>query len=193
MAKGAVMAEKPKVAQKRLEIVPDAPAMSSDVAATLYADVEASLSQRYRDKLARMSSLAKELQLWIWSRPGPEWSYAELARQLSSQGYGRVPIGTVGAWFSRGTKPKGQGYQAILKLTGWPEAHLLALLGRGNAPTYVPDVWDFVNDYVDQWTPDRATGRAGFDDIVRGEVRDFLASARAEYQKMQSEANGGSE
>lgn len=193
MAKGAVMADKPKVAQKRLEIVPDAPAMSNDAVATLYGDLEASLSAKYRDKLAKMSPLARELQLWIWSRPGPEWSYAELARQLSAQGFGRVPIGTVGAWFSRGTKPKGQGYQAILKLTGWPESHLLALLGRATSPTYVPDVWDFVNDYVEQWTPDRATGRAGFDDIVRGEVRDFLASARAEYQKMQSEANGGGE
>lgn len=43
------------------------------------------------------------------------------------------------------------------------------------------DVWDFIEEQIDQWTPDRETKRSGFDGIERAEVREFLRAARAQY------------
>ncbi len=50
-------------------------------------------------------------------------------------------------------------------------------------PGQPSDVWDFLQEQVDQWTPDRETGRMGFDDITRPEVREFVAAARARWAK----------
>lgn len=137
-------------------------------APTLYQAIVDSLDETQRRELARLTPFARELQLWLWSRPGPTWSHRRLALSLG------IPESTVNAWFGRrGTRPEGSAYRRILAATGWPEQHLLALAGYDEPPPYTPDMWDYVLEQVEAWPH--------FDGLMRRNVTEFLEAARMSY------------
>ena len=149
---------------------------------SLYDDLLPRLSEADRHYLEPLTPFARELQLWVWSEmERARWSHADLARYLG------VAQTTVNSWFgSRGVIPEGQGWHKVKVMTGWPEAHLLHLTGYETPPPYRPDVWDFITGMVNEYTPDRATGREGFDDIERAKVREFLTWAKARHVQTRS-------
>lgn len=136
---------------------------------TLYQALYDSLDDEHRAVVDRLSPFARELQLWIWHRPGPELSHSKLAQMLG------IPVSTVNAWFSvkRRTRPEGVAFQQVLKTTGWPIEHLLALTGYDTPPPYKPDVWDWLDEQVEQWKH--------FDATMWPNVRAFLRDARERY------------
>lgn len=60
------------------------------------------------------------------------------------------------------------------------ESQVLRALAEVAQPS---DTWDFIEAFVDQWTPIREIGRKGFDALERLEVREFLKAARAAHQQ----------
>jgi|SRR6185312_10886837 len=111
---------------------------------SLYDDLLPNLSTSDRKYLTPLTPFARELQLWVWSAmERSRWSHADLARALG------VAQTTVNSWFgSRGVIPEGQGWHKVLKVTGWPEAHLLHLTGYTTPPPSRPDVWDFLRERI---------------------------------------------
>ena len=107
---------------------------------SLYEQVLSYLDREQRDYLATLTPFARELQLWLWNRPGPKWSHAQLAKALG------ISPNTVNAWFSRGTRPEGNSYHRLKALTGWLPAHLMALTGYVQEPPHEPSFLDFLLD-----------------------------------------------
>ena len=105
---------------------------------SLYEQVLSYLDREQRDYLATLTPFARELQLWLWNRPGPKWSHAQLAKALG------ISPNTVNAWFSRGTRPEGNSYHKLKALTGWLPAHLMALTGYVQEPPHEPSFLDFL-------------------------------------------------
>lgn len=149
---------------------------------SLYDDLLPQLSDADRVYIMPLTPFARELQLWVWSAvERSRWKHSHLSRALG------VPQTTVNSWFgSKGVIPEGQGWHKVLHLTGWPEAHLLRLTGYSEPPPVRPDMLDFAIDMVDQWTPDRAQGREGFDDIERAKVREFLQWVKVKHAQTRS-------
>ena len=107
---------------------------------SLYEQVLPYLDNEQRAYLATLTPFARELQLWLWNRPGPKWSHAQLAKALG------ISPNTVNAWFSRGTRPEGNSYHKLKALTGWLPAHLMALTGYVQEPPHEPSFIDFLLD-----------------------------------------------
>lgn len=107
---------------------------------SLYEQVLPYLDDEQRDYLATLTPFARELQLWLWNRPGPKWSHAQLAKALG------ISPNTVNAWFSRGTRPEGNSYHRLKEVTGWLPAHLMALTGYVQEPPHEPSFLDFLLD-----------------------------------------------
>lgn len=113
---------------------------------SLYPEKLATLPEAGRAKLARLKTpFAHELQLWIWEQGTPELHVSDVARKM------RLPEPTVRAWFNRGTLPDRESYDAILETTGWPEAHLLALLGLDTRPAPAPSYWKLAHDLAEDY------------------------------------------
>lgn len=135
---------------------------------TLYPQVWAVLNAKRRAQVERLTPFARELQLWIWSRPGPEMTHPELAQLLG------VSPNTVNAWFGRrGTLPKAVAYFAVKELTGWSTARMLQLTNNVSEPRYVPTVWTFLHN--------DAAERFGYDALFMVEVQGWLDEAKERY------------
>ena len=133
---------------------------------SLYEQVLPYLDNEQRAYLATLTPFARELQLWLWNRPGPKWSHGKLASAL------RISSNTVNAWFSRGTRPESNSYHRLKEVTGWPAAHLMALTGYVIEPPHEPSFLDFLLD-------DLRRQRQFVDDQQR--IGGWLRDAQARY------------